>query len=223
MTKALPDLYAVLGLARDATPAEVNAAFRSLVRRFHPDTRAPGTSSENMAGDAMLRQVVTAYQTLRDPDRRSEYDKLTSSNPHRPADACIHRACPRLARPKTRPSGQGQSIGHRHGDARHCSTHCDAGTWPSRSARNRRPRLLVADRRAEHAVADRSTRTLPMAADAGVPHVIHSRISDSWLARSAAPAGQPDKPRDRGGTGDSASACRSNPLGGTNGARAGSP
>ena len=81
MTEALPDLYAILGLARDATPAEVNAAFRSLVRRFHPDTRAPGTSSDNVAADATLRQVVTAYQTLRDPGRRSNYDELTAPKP----------------------------------------------------------------------------------------------------------------------------------------------
>ena len=81
MTTALPDLYAVLGLARDATAAEVSAAFRSLVRRLHPDTRAPGTSSENMAADARLRHVVTAYQTLRDPGRRSDYDRLTAPKP----------------------------------------------------------------------------------------------------------------------------------------------
>ena len=91
MTDALPDLYAVLGLARDATPAEVTAAFRSLLRRFHPDTRAPRTSSENVAADATLRQVVTAYQTLRDPGRRSDYDKLTAPKPA-PMRSRLHQA-----------------------------------------------------------------------------------------------------------------------------------
>lgn len=81
MTDALPNLYAVLGVPRDSTPAEVRAAFRSLVRRFHPDTRAPGTRTENVAADASLRQVVTAYETLRDPGRRSDYDKLTAPKP----------------------------------------------------------------------------------------------------------------------------------------------
>ncbi|HEU5486119.1 MAG TPA: J domain-containing protein [Microlunatus sp.] len=78
MTDPRHDVYAVLGLRRDASPDEVNAAFRSLVRRLHPDTRAPGTGSENVDADAALQEVVAAYATLRDPARRSAYDEQTA-------------------------------------------------------------------------------------------------------------------------------------------------
>ena len=34
------DCYAILGLARDATQAQISAAIRTLLRRYHPDTPA---------------------------------------------------------------------------------------------------------------------------------------------------------------------------------------
>ena len=72
---AQPDLYAVLGLTRDATPTEISHAYRTLLRRYHPDTRAPGGSSQNAAADSALQQVLTAYAVLRDPRRRAAYDQ----------------------------------------------------------------------------------------------------------------------------------------------------
>lgn len=53
-----PDPYAVLGVGRDADPAEVAAAYRTLVRELHPDSRHPSDPRR-------LEEVVTAYQTLR--------------------------------------------------------------------------------------------------------------------------------------------------------------
>lgn len=52
-----PDPYAVLGVGRDADPAEVAAAYRTLVRELHPDRRP--------SDPGRLEEVVTAYQTLR--------------------------------------------------------------------------------------------------------------------------------------------------------------
>jgi DnaJ domain len=52
------DLYRALGLAETATPAQVRQAFRTLVRRYHPDANpaaAPG---------AELSSVVRAYREL---------------------------------------------------------------------------------------------------------------------------------------------------------------
>ena len=39
------DLYAILGLNRNATPAQISHAYRTLLRRYHPDTRTPGDRS----------------------------------------------------------------------------------------------------------------------------------------------------------------------------------
>jgi curved DNA-binding protein CbpA len=70
------DLYAVLGLSRDATQAEVSHAYRVLLRRHHPDTRT-GQVAQSAPSDAALQQIIDAYAVLRDPQRRAAYDEQT--------------------------------------------------------------------------------------------------------------------------------------------------
>jgi curved DNA-binding protein CbpA len=67
------DAYAVLGVARDASPAEIGRAYRREVRRHHPDTAAPEV--EDDARRRELGRVQAAYDVLRDPGRRAEYDR----------------------------------------------------------------------------------------------------------------------------------------------------
>ena len=59
------DPYAVLGLPRAATAAEIKQAYFALVRA-HPPEREP---------DAFKR-IRAAYERLRDPQRRAETDML---------------------------------------------------------------------------------------------------------------------------------------------------
>jgi len=63
------DLYVILGLEHGATESEIKRAYRRLARRFHPDIN-PG---DRMA-EARFRQILEAYETLIDPERRSRYD-----------------------------------------------------------------------------------------------------------------------------------------------------
>ncbi|SDI21284.1 curved DNA-binding protein/DnaJ family protein C member 16 [Actinokineospora alba] len=58
MHRRTQDPYAVLGVDRDAAPAEIAAAYRALVRELHPDNQHPSDPER-------LAQVVTAYQALR--------------------------------------------------------------------------------------------------------------------------------------------------------------
>jgi molecular chaperone DnaJ len=63
------DLYIVLGLSREASTAEIKRAYRRLARRYHPDIN-PG----DREAAARFRQILDAYETLVDPDRRRKYD-----------------------------------------------------------------------------------------------------------------------------------------------------
>jgi hypothetical protein len=87
MTTEPTDLYAILGLNRHATQAQISHAYRTLLRRHHPDTRTPGDPSQDAVSDAALQQVLTAYAVLRDPGRRADYDQryTTQQSPTRPS------------------------------------------------------------------------------------------------------------------------------------------
>ena len=63
------DFYILLGVAREATQADIKRAYKRLARRFHPDIN-PG---DRLAA-SQFRQIAEAYETLSDPDRRKRYD-----------------------------------------------------------------------------------------------------------------------------------------------------
>ena len=64
----MDDLYAVLGVSRDADQAMIRAAYRQLAQSYHPD-HAPGSEARMVA-------INHAYAVLGDPERRSRYDAL---------------------------------------------------------------------------------------------------------------------------------------------------
>src|SRR5215218_6137528 len=63
------DLYIVLGVDRAAAAGDIKRAYKRLARRLHPDIN-PG----DREAEARFRQVLDAYETLTDPDRRRRYD-----------------------------------------------------------------------------------------------------------------------------------------------------
>ena len=65
------DLYAVLGVARDADADEIRKAYRKLARRHHPDVNPGDTAAEEA-----FKAVAEAYSVLSDEDRRRDYDEF---------------------------------------------------------------------------------------------------------------------------------------------------
>lgn len=74
---AMTDPYLTLGIDPTADAAEIRQAYLRLMRRWHPDR--PGGE-----GDAARAQEVTAaYELLRNPERRENFDR--ARRPARPA------------------------------------------------------------------------------------------------------------------------------------------
>lgn len=65
--------YEILGVAKDATTADIKKSYRKLVRKYHPDV-----SKEDNAADKM-QQINLAYETLTDNTKRAEYDQMLAN------------------------------------------------------------------------------------------------------------------------------------------------
>jgi molecular chaperone DnaJ len=66
----MADYYVVLGVARDATDAEVKKAFRRLARELHPDV-----NKEDPDAESKFKEAAEAYEVLSDPEKRATYDR----------------------------------------------------------------------------------------------------------------------------------------------------
>ena len=76
----IPDLYAVLGVNRDATEEEIKRTYRRLARELHPDVNA------DPEAERRFKQITAAYQTLSDPAKRRQYDLFGSDQMRTGAD-----------------------------------------------------------------------------------------------------------------------------------------
>ncbi|WP_022887584.1 DnaJ C-terminal domain-containing protein [Glaciibacter superstes] len=65
------DFYKVLGVAKDATPAELKKSYRKLARKYHPDSN-PGDA----ASESKFKELSEANSVLSDPEQRKEYDAV---------------------------------------------------------------------------------------------------------------------------------------------------
>ncbi len=70
------DYYEVLGVDRKATQDEIKRAFRRLARRHHPDVNPDDAEAE-----VRFKEVSEAYEVLRDPERRAQYDYFGHTPP----------------------------------------------------------------------------------------------------------------------------------------------
>jgi curved DNA-binding protein len=70
---AQTDYYQVLGLKKNATPAEIKRTYRKLAVKFHPD-KNPG----NKEAEERFKEINEAYAVLSDKQKREQYDQFGS-------------------------------------------------------------------------------------------------------------------------------------------------
>jgi molecular chaperone DnaJ len=68
---ATKDFYQVLGVAKDASAADVKKAYRKLARANHPDSNPGDTAKHDV-----FKAVAEAYDVVGDPEKRKKYDEF---------------------------------------------------------------------------------------------------------------------------------------------------
>ena len=64
------DYYSTLGVARDASPEDIQKAYRTLARKYHPDMNPDDATAKKK-----FQEVQSAFEVLSDAEKRKLYDQ----------------------------------------------------------------------------------------------------------------------------------------------------
>lgn len=73
------DLYETLGVSRSATQDEIRKAYLKLAHKYHPDKTGGDKEAEKK-----LKEINAAYDTLKNPEKRKQYDQFGSADGSNP-------------------------------------------------------------------------------------------------------------------------------------------
>jgi curved DNA-binding protein len=71
------DYYDALGIAKDASEAEIKKAYRKLALQYHPDKNPDDKKAEER-----FKEITEAYAVLSDPEKKVAYDSYGDANFH---------------------------------------------------------------------------------------------------------------------------------------------
>lgn len=83
-TGYLDNYYARLGIPQTATQDEIRTAYHQAARKFHPD------QSKDKGSTEIFLHIQEAYETLSNPAKRAEYDKLLPQDINTPKNVAIN-------------------------------------------------------------------------------------------------------------------------------------
>ena len=66
------DYYEVLGVNKNATDDEIKKAYKKLAKKYHPDLNP----DDPKGAEAKFKEVGEAYEVLKDPQKRAQYDQF---------------------------------------------------------------------------------------------------------------------------------------------------
>jgi curved DNA-binding protein CbpA len=106
MVSESSDHYRVLQVDPTADLEVIQAAYRVLARRFHPDLSG---------NDATMKRLNAAWEVLGVADRRAEYDRSRGATPSANGSSVIHAAAENQAPRQTSPDHAGPPVGQPSG------------------------------------------------------------------------------------------------------------
>ncbi len=68
------DYYEILEVDKNATVEEIKSAYRKLAKKYHPDLNKNDRNAKNK-----FIELQKAYETLKDPKKRKQYDTFGHS------------------------------------------------------------------------------------------------------------------------------------------------
>ena len=71
------DFYDILGVSRKSSEDDIRKAYRKLAHKYHPDK----TGGDKAAEDK-LKEINAAYDTLKNQEKRAQYDRFGSQGAH---------------------------------------------------------------------------------------------------------------------------------------------
>ena len=64
------DYYQILGVSRNASPADIKKAYRKLALEYHPDR------NKEKDAEVKFKEATRAYKVLSDPSKKQQYDQF---------------------------------------------------------------------------------------------------------------------------------------------------
>lgn len=83
------DYYKIMGLSQDATEKDIKTAYRRLARKYHPDI------SKEPNAEEQFKEMGEAYEVLKDPVKRAEYDQYLKNRAYQAQGQQYYRSSER--------------------------------------------------------------------------------------------------------------------------------
>lgn len=75
------DYYEVLGVSKTASETEIKSAYKKTALKYHPDRQVGKSEAEKKEAEDKFKEAAEAYDVLRDPQKRQQYDQFGFNGP----------------------------------------------------------------------------------------------------------------------------------------------